>query len=62
MYLLYKCGYSPYYMDSTFKDLGVTSAERSGRVEDWVAKLNIAEASRVIDILLEQAQRKAGGK
>ena len=51
LFLLRKKGYSIRYMDSRFKRLGASMRERSGLVEDWLAGLNIARISEVIDML-----------
>lgn len=51
MYLLKKNGYSTRYMDASFKRLGAKMGARSGSVENWVAALNVAEASELIDRL-----------
>lgn len=49
--LLTKAGYSTKWMNSSFKNLGASMRERSGKVEDWVNQLNPGEASKVIDRL-----------
>lgn len=49
--LLGEKGYSVRYMDARFKELGATMRERSGLVADWLAGMNVAEASRLIDTL-----------
>lgn len=51
--LLGKAGYSTRYMDAQFKTLGATMRQRSGRVEDWVANMNVSEASGLINRLKE---------
>lgn len=51
LFLLDKAGYSTRYMNAEFKSLGATMRERSGMVTNWVAGLNLAEASAVIDTL-----------
>ena len=51
LFLLKKKGYSTKWMDSSFKKLGATMRERSGKVEDWLSGRNIAEISDVIDRL-----------
>ena len=52
--LLKKAGYSTRYMNSGFKNLGATMRERSGPVEDWLAGMNVARASGVIETLLDE--------
>ena len=51
LFLLKKKGYSVKYMDSSFKRLGASMRERSGYVRDWLANMNRAEISGVIDTL-----------
>ena len=58
--LLGKAGYSTKYMNASFKLLGATMRERSGRVEDWLGGKNVAELSALIDRLKsEQPAPKA---
>lgn len=52
--LLGEAGYSTRYMNSAFRDLGAGMRERSGRVSDWLASLNVAEASALIERLKAQ--------
>ena len=54
LYLLQKNGYSVKYMDAGFKKLGASMRERSGKVEDWISSKNTAEASDLIQRLLEE--------
>jgi hypothetical protein len=49
--LLGKAGYSTRYMDARYKDLGATMRQRSGAVSDWLAQMNRAEISALIDTL-----------
>jgi hypothetical protein len=49
--LLAKAGYSTRYMDSTFKELGVSMRERSGMVSAWLANMSKAEISQLIEKL-----------
>ena len=51
LFLLSKNGYSTSWMNAQFKALGATMRERSGRVEDWLANMNIAQCSALIDRL-----------
>ncbi len=51
MSLLAQKGYSTKYMNAQFKALGATMRERSGRVEDWVRRLSVGDASKLIDQL-----------
>lgn len=51
LHLLSKAGYSTTWMNSSFKDLGAGMRERSGRVRDWLAKMEKAEISKLIDHL-----------
>ena len=51
LFLLSKKGYSTSWMNAQFKALGATMRERSGRVEDWLANMNIAQCSALIDRL-----------
>lgn len=46
--LLAKAGYQTTYMDSSYKALGATMRERSGRVADWLANLPRHEISALI--------------
>lgn len=52
--LLGRAGYSTRFMDGSFRRLGASMRERSGRVEDWLRGLTIAEASALIDQLKSQ--------
>lgn len=58
MSLLHHCGYSTGWMDASFKRLGASMRERSGRVEDWARSLSVPRASDVISDLLQDC----GGK
>lgn len=49
--LLAKAGYSTRYMNASFKELGASMRERSGLVKDWLANMNRAEISALIDRL-----------
>ena len=51
LFLLSKQGYSTRWMNAQFKKLGATMRERSGTVEDWLRKMNVAECSALIDRL-----------
>jgi len=51
MVLLGKAGYSTRYMDASFKKLGASMRERSGKVEDWLKGLTVSEASSLIEEL-----------
>lgn len=51
LYLLGRAGYSITWMNSQFKRLGASMRERSGRVENWLSKMNRVEISRLIDKL-----------
>ena len=51
LYLLRQKGYSVKYMDSRYKRLGASMRERNGYVQDWLASLNVARISDVIDQL-----------
>jgi hypothetical protein len=51
LYLLSQKGYSTKYMDAQFKRLGATMRERSGKVSDWLAGMNVAECSALIERL-----------
>ena len=51
MHLLYKNGYSVKFMDSKFKNLGVTMNQRRGTVEYWANSLSSGEASNIIEQL-----------
>lgn len=59
LYLLNQAGYSTGWMNARFKNLGATMRQRSGRVEDWIRGLNVAEASRVIEKLLSEVAGKS---
>jgi len=50
-FLLKEKGYSVSWMNADFKKLGATMRERSGRVEEWVRNMNVAEASELIEKL-----------
>lgn len=49
--LLAKKGYSTRFMNAQFKKLGASMRERSGTVESWLANMNRAEISQLIDRL-----------
>ena len=51
LFLLSKKGYSTSWMNAQFKKLGATMRERSGKVEDWLRQMNVAECSALIDRL-----------
>lgn len=51
MHLLNKSGYSTRFMDSKFKNLGVTMNQRRGTVELWANNLSTQEASNIIEQL-----------
>lgn len=51
LHLLRHNGFSVRYMNAEFKKLGASMRERSGKVEDWLAGMNRAEISDVIDRL-----------
>ena len=51
LHLLSENGYSTEYMNASFKALGASMRERSGRVRDWLAKMEKAEISSLIDRL-----------
>jgi hypothetical protein len=53
--LLEQAGYSTRYMNASFKDLGASMRQRSGTVTDWLAAMNRAEISRLIDTLKAKA-------
>lgn len=54
LHLLQRAGYSTRYMDASFKKLGATMRERSGKVEAWLEGKNTAECSQLIDQLHKQ--------
>ena len=49
--LLSRAGYPTRFMSAQFKQLGVTSAKRSGSVEWWLSDVNVAQISKLIDEL-----------
>lgn len=49
LHLLAKSGYSTTWMNARFKSLGASMRERSGRVDEWLRSLSIAQASALID-------------
>jgi hypothetical protein len=49
--LLDRNGFSTRWMDKTFSQLGATMKQRSGKVEDWLAKMTKTEISRLISEL-----------
>lgn len=49
--LLRAKGYSVEWMNSRYKDLGVTMRKRQGKVTDWLASLNATEVSELINKL-----------
>jgi len=51
LYLLKENGYSTRYMNRHYKELGASMRERSGTVENWLRKLDVATASELIDKL-----------
>ena len=57
LYLMSQAGYDVKWMGSRHKQLGATSRERHGRVEDWIAGMNSAEASMLIDRLKAMAPK-----
>lgn len=57
LHLLSKAGYSTRYMDAKFKGLA-TMRERSGTVENWLAHMNVAEISSLIDKLKAKEDSK----
>lgn len=55
LFLLEKTGYGTRYMNARFKELGASMRERSGSVKSWLAGMNIAEISKLIDTLKAKA-------
>ena len=51
LFLLQKNGYSTKWMNAEYKKLGASMRERSGAVQDWIASLDVARASELIDRL-----------
>ncbi len=51
MYLLDSRGFDTRYMSAKFKLLGATMRERSGSTQAWLSGRNIAEMSKIIDVL-----------
>jgi cobalamin biosynthesis Mg chelatase CobN len=48
LHLMAEAGYSTDWMNARHKALGATMRERSGRVIDWLAKMDSASASSLI--------------
>lgn len=51
LFLLDKAGYSTKWMDASFKQLGARMRERSGKVRDWLERMEKHEISSLIDHL-----------
>ena len=51
LHLLRQKGFNTRFMDKSFARLGATMRERTGKVTDWVASLDVGRASQVIDQL-----------
>lgn len=51
LHLLDNAGYSTRFMDASFKRLGATMRERSGKVSDWLENMGKQDISRLIDDL-----------
>lgn len=49
--LLAKAGYATDWMNASFKALGASMRERSGRVSDWLKSMERHEISALIDRL-----------
>lgn len=58
LFLMAQAGYNTRWMGGRHKALGATMRERSGRVADWLASLDIARASQVIDQLKAEVARR----
>lgn len=54
LHLLQRAGYGTRYMDASFKKLGATMRERSGKVDAWLAHKSAAECSELIGQLRKQ--------
>lgn len=58
--LLGSRGYDVRWMDRTFAALGATMRERSGSVENWLRRKNVAEMARLIDQLKAIPAKEVG--
>ena len=56
IYLLGMAGYDTKFMHQKYKNLGVSMADRSGQVDNWLDKLDQTEASNVIQKLLAEGK------
>ena len=56
IYLLGMAGYDTKWMHQKYKNLGVSMADRSGQVDNWLEKLDQVEASNVIQKLLSEGK------
>jgi len=54
LHLLGERGYSTRYMDASFKALGASMRQRSGKVADWLGSMDRAEISALIRTLEEE--------
>ena len=55
-YLLGTNGYDTKWMHAKYKGLGVSMKDRSGKVDNWLDKLDQTEASNVIQKLLSEGK------
>ncbi len=53
--LLKAAGYDTRYMNASYSRLGATMRQRSGSVTNWLADMNRADISKLIDRLKEAA-------
>lgn len=58
--LLRRAGYRTDWMSAEFKRLGATMKQRSGRVEDWVRAMSVADASDLIGRLKAKVDGEEG--
>ena len=56
IYLLGMAGYDTKFMHQKYKNLGVSMADSSGQVDNWLDKLDQVEASNVIQKLLAEGK------
>ncbi|MCY4490428.1 MAG: hypothetical protein OXC46_03075 [Thaumarchaeota archaeon] len=55
-YLLGTNGYDTKFMHAKYSNLGVSMKDRSGQVDNWLAKLDQVEANNIIKQLLAEGK------
>lgn len=60
IYLLKRLGYNTKYVNSGYKKLGAGAVEYGMPITEWLGRRDIAEASAIIDKLLDELKKNEG--